>query len=57
MIQKSFTKACMDHFGKKAGQTTLEFAKELKSLTPVDKGYFIDEFYKIGVEIVAPQRT
>lgn len=33
----SFTKAVMDFFGKKPGQTTAELAQELKQLTQKDK--------------------
>jgi hypothetical protein len=47
----SFTKAVVDHFGKKPGQTLPEFQQELKALTPEDRAYFIREFKKVGIEV------
>ena len=47
----SFTKAIVDYFGKKPGQTLPEFQQELKALTPEDRAYFIREFKKVGIEV------
>ena len=47
----SFTKAIVDYFGKKPGQTLPEFQQELKALTPEDRAYFIREFAKVGIEV------
>jgi hypothetical protein len=47
----SFTKAVVDYFGKKPGQTLPEFQQELKALTPEDRAYFIREFKKVGIEV------
>lgn len=50
----SFTKACVEYFGKKPGQTLPEFQQELKALTNADRDYFRVEFAKIGIEVEAP---
>lgn len=47
----SFTKAIVDYFGKKPGQTLQEFQGEIKALTPEDRAYFIREFKKAGIEV------
>jgi len=47
----SFTKAVVDYFGKKPGQTLPEFQQELKALTPEDRAYFVREFKKVGIEV------
>ena len=47
----SFTKAIVDYFGKKPGQTLPEFQAELKALTPEDREYFVREFKKVGIEV------
>jgi len=47
----SFTKAIVDYFGKKPGQTLPEFQQELKALTPEDRAYFVREFKKVGIEV------
>jgi hypothetical protein len=47
----SFTKAILDYFGKKPGQTAMELQAEIKALTPDDREYFKREFAKIGVVI------
>ena len=55
MIQMSFTKAIVEHFGKKQGQSTHEFMEEIKALTPADREWFKAEFAKIGIEITGVQ--
>jgi hypothetical protein len=50
----SFTKAVLDYFGKKPGQTAMELQAELKALTPDDRAYFRREFLKVGIEVEAP---
>ncbi len=51
MIQKTFTKACMDFFGKKHNQTLTEFAAELKTLTTKDRSDLVKDFAVIGIAI------
>ena len=51
-MQITFTKAIVEYFGKKPGQTTNEFMQELKALTDEDRAYFKREFAKIGYEII-----
>lgn len=53
MEQMSFTRACLTYFGRKAGQTTSEFAAELKALTDKDRADLSGYFRVVGVEIVA----
>ena len=57
--RKSFTKACMDFFGKLPGQSTQEFAVEIRKVkaNPVDYDYFVAEFAKIGVEVTSDVRV
>lgn len=45
----SFVKAMMNFFGKKNGQTLVEFKDELRALNAQDRQFFKDEFAKIGV--------
>lgn len=52
MQQMTFTKAIVEFFGKKPGQSTTDFMAEIKALTEADRAYFKAEFAKIGVEIV-----
>jgi len=51
-MQMSFTKAIVEYFGKKPGQSTGEFMQEIKNLTPEDRLYFKQEFAKVGIEII-----
>lgn len=51
MERMSFTKACLTYFGRKTGQTAMEFAQELKELTPQDRAYLAREFKTVGIEI------
>lgn len=50
----TFTKACMDYFGRKPGQGALEFGAELKALDANDRAYFIREFAKVGITVDQP---
>ena len=52
MIQMSFTKAIVEHFGKRPSQSASEFMQEIKALTPQDREYFKAEFAKIGIEVI-----
>lgn len=52
MIQSTFTKAILEFFGKKPGQTLQDFQVELKALTSEDREYFKREFEKIGIQII-----
>lgn len=47
----TFTKAILDFFGRKPGQSSGELAAEIKALDDKDRAYFIREFAKIGIEI------
>jgi hypothetical protein len=53
MEQKTFTKAVVDYFGKKPGQSAGEFLQEIKALTAEDREYFRREFLKVGVEVIS----
>ena len=53
MQQMTFTKALVEFFGKKPGQTPGEFMLEIKALTPDDRAYFKREFLKVGIEVAA----
>jgi hypothetical protein len=44
----TFTKAMMDFFGRKPGQSVGEFAAELKALTDADREFFKSEFARLG---------
>ena len=52
MRQMTFAAACMEYFGKKPGQSSLDFMKEIKELTSDDRAYFIKLFPSVGIEIV-----
>lgn len=43
--------ACMKFFGKLPGETTLEFANELKALTPKDKLDLSEMFAAVSYDI------
>ena len=47
----SFTAACNNYFGRKPGQSLMEFQQELKALTQEDREYLKREFKKVGVEV------
>ena len=57
MVQKSFLKACMEHFGKRPGQTLVGFRDEMNELTPKDKIELSQDFLAIGVEIVSATKV
>ena len=51
----SLTTAMLDYFGKHPGQSTAEFAQELKALTDADKAEFRAALIKLGYRItIAP---
>lgn len=43
--------ACMKFFGKLPGETTLQFANEMKALTPKDKADLSEMFATVGYDI------
>jgi hypothetical protein len=47
----TFTKACMEYFGKQPGQSLQDFAAELKALTEKDRQDFVKWFPSVGIEI------
>ena len=50
----TFAVAMLKFFGKKEGQTFVDFANELKALTQVDKDWFATELTKVlGEEVIA----
>jgi hypothetical protein len=51
----TFSRAIVEYFGKKPGQTLSEFTAELKALTPEDRAYFVKEFAKVGIEVEVPK--
>jgi hypothetical protein len=51
-MQVTFTKAIVEFFGKKPGQSTGDFMAEIKALDDKDRAYFKAEFAKIGYEII-----
>ena len=52
MEKVSFAVACKRYFGIKEGELLGGFVKELKALTPEDKGWFAQELTKeLGVEV------
>jgi hypothetical protein len=48
----SITTACLDFFGKLPGQSTSDFAQELKALTEADKAEFKAALIAIGYKIM-----
>lgn len=52
MEQKTFLRACKDHFGYRPGEDLKAFGAELKQLTPKDREDLKAEFAKIGIEII-----
>lgn len=48
----SLTTACLDFFGKKPGQSTSQFAEELKALTIEDKAEFKSALMAMGYKII-----
>jgi predicted nuclease of restriction endonuclease-like RecB superfamily len=51
----TLSKAVVEFFGKKPGQTLPEFLAELKALTKEDREWYVKEFAKIGVEVEPPK--
>ena len=53
MKQLTFTKAIIDTFGRREGQSLADFQAELKVLSIEDRAYFLTQFAKIDIEIVS----
>ena len=53
MKKLTFIAAMKDYFGTKAGQTSVEFMKEIKELTNEDREWFRANLPKVGYEIVS----
>jgi hypothetical protein len=52
MNKIKFASACMKFFGKKPGETLLQFANEVKALTPEDKAELAPMLSEaLGVEV------
>lgn len=51
----TFVMACMTFFGKKDGQTTPQFAQELKAIQGQDRTDFVEMFRTVGFD--ATQET
>ena len=49
----TFTMACMNYFGKKPGQTNMDFMAEVKALDASDRAYFTKLFPTVGIEITS----
>lgn len=47
----SFMSACMDYFGRKPGQSALEFKREIDALTDSDKSEIRDGLAALGFNI------
>jgi hypothetical protein len=47
----SLSVAMKDFFGLQPGQKVMDFAQELKALTPEDKAEIRAEFEKLGIKI------
>jgi hypothetical protein len=48
----SLTTAMLDYFGKLPGQSTSQFAEELKALTDADKAYFRGALIALGYKLI-----
>ena len=48
--QMTFVQACKTFFGLLPNETLLEFAQELRQLTPQDKLELIEMFRSIGID-------
>lgn len=51
MKEMTFTTAMLDYFGKKQGQSSMEFMGELKALTIADRQWFKDSLPSVGYSI------
>lgn len=51
MEKTSFVGAMLKYFGRRPGQTALEFKTELEALTPADREYFIRELRTVGYDV------
>lgn len=49
----SFAAACLDYFGKKQGQSSVEFMNELRALTDKDKVELKAMFPSVGYNITS----
>lgn len=52
-MKMTFMQACKDFFGLREGTTNMDFAKEVKALTPADREEITAGLVKHGYEIVA----
>lgn len=52
MKKLTFMAACKDYFGLKEGQTSLQFAHEIKQLTEQDRAEIKEGLEGVGYEIV-----
>lgn len=50
--QMTFMAACKDFFGLREGQTSLEFGKEIKALTPADRAEIVAGLETNGYKIL-----
>ena len=48
----TYVAAMLDYFGKKQGQSSIEFMNELRALEDVDKAWFRAHLPTVGYEIV-----
>lgn len=52
-MKMTFMQACKDYFGLLPGTTNMDFAKEVKALSPADRAEITAGLEKNGYEIVA----
>jgi len=52
-MKMTFMQACKDYFGLLPGTTAVDFAKEVKQLTPADRVEITAGLVQNGYEIVA----
>ena len=50
MREMTFIAACRSFFGPKDGQSLLEFAKEVKELTPKDRADMVEMFKAVDID-------
>lgn len=49
----TFMSACRDYFGVKEGQTSMDFGKEVRTLTPEDREEISVGLKSLGYDIMA----
>jgi hypothetical protein len=52
MKKLTFTKACLEFFGKLPGQSLMDFGEELKALTVKDRKELSEMFLDVDIEII-----